>query len=578
MCGRGDGNMARTIAIGEQDFSRIIEKNCFYIDKTDFIKEWWEHEDTVTLITRPRRFGKTLTMNMLEYFFSLNYKGRYDLFSGLKIWEEEKYQKLQGTYPVISLSFAGVKGRDYETVREKICQLIVNLYEDYNYLMETGFLKNESASFFKKITADMNDAAAEISLCQLSRYLYKYYGKKVIILLDEYDTPMQEAYLNGFWKELAVFLSGLFNCTFKTNSYMERAIMTGVTRVGKESIFSDLNNLKVITVTSGMYASDFGFTEEEVANALEEYGLTDQKEAVKQWYDGFRYGGLNSIYNPWSVLNFLSEGKLAPYWVNTSSNKMVGELIRHGSKEIKGDFEILMQGGTIQTTVDEEIVFGQLNNSQEAVWSFLLASGYLKIVSVDDSALKHSFLGKVKYELALTNGEIQIMCASLVRGWFSEVSSNYNYFVKALLKNNVQEMNTSINKISGKTFSYFDTGGENQTERFYHGFVLGLIAELAGRYLITSNRESGDGRYDVMLKPFSSLDPAMILEFKTADKKDGEDALKNAVKHALKQIRQKKYDSELIAHGICRRHIRIYGFAFSGKEVMIDGGPIQDFF
>lgn len=567
--------MTRTIAIGEQDFGKIMEKNCFYIDKTGFIKSWWEYEDTVTLITRPRRFGKTLTMNMLEYFFSLNHKGRSDLFFGLKIWEEEKYRKLQGMYPVIFLSFASVKGRDYATIREKICQLIVNLYEDHRYLVETGFLQDESAYFFKRVSADMNDAAAEISISQLSRYLYKYYGKKVIILLDEYDTPMQEAFLNGFWKELSVFLSGLFNATFKTNTYMERAVMTGITRVGKESIFSDLNNLKVITVTSDLYASDFGFTEYEVQDALEEYGLADQKEAVKQWYDGFRFGSMKCIYNPWSVLNFLAEGKLAPYWVNTSSNKMVGELVRHGSMEIKSDFEIFMQGGTIQTTVNEEIVFDQLNNSQEAVWSFLLASGYLKIVSVDDSALRRSFLGKVKYELALTNGEIQIMCAVLVRSWFSTVSSSYNYFVQALLEDNVQEMNASINKISRKTFSYFDVGGENQAECFYHGFVLGLIAELADRYRITSNRESGDGRYDVMLEPFSNADPAMILEFKTADKKDRENGLKNAVNHAWKQILQKKYDTELTARGILREHIRIYGFAFSGKEVMIDGGNIK---
>lgn len=569
--------MARTIAIGEQDFGRIIEKNCFYIDKTGFIKSWWENEDTVTLITRPRRFGKTLTMNMLEYFFSLNHKGRSDLFSGLKIWEEEKYQKLQGMYPVIFLSFAGVKGRDYATVREKICQQIVNLYEDHKYLVETGFLQDESASFFKRVSADMNDAAAEISLSQLSRYLYKYYGKKVIILLDEYDTPMQEAFLNGFWKELSAFLSGLFNAAFKTNPYMERAVMTGITRVGKESIFSDLNNLKVITVTSNRYASDFGFTEDEVQDALEEYGLADQKEAVKQWYDGFRFGSISCIYNPWSVLNFLAERKLASYWVNTSSNKMIGELVRYGSREIKSDFEIFMQGGTIQTTVNEEIVFDQLNNSQEAVWSFLLASGYLKIVSVDDSALRRSFLGKVKYELALTNGEIQIMCALLVRSWFSTVNSSYSYFVQALLENNVKGMNVSINKISEKTFSYFDVGGESQAECFYHGFVLGLIAELADRYRITSNRESGDGRYDVMLEPISEADPAMILEFKTADKKDGENGLKNAVNHAWKQILQKKYEAELAAHGILREHIRIYGFAFSGKEVMIDGGSIQEF-
>lgn len=568
--------MAGAIAIGEQDFGSIIEKKCFYIDKSGFIKEWWENESTVTLITRPRRFGKTLTMSMLDYFFSLNHAGRADLFQGLKIWEEEKYQKLQGKYPVIFLSFANVKGTDFRTVREKICQLTVNLYEDHHYLLDSGFLKDESAAFFQRISLDMSDAAAETALYQLSRYLCRYYGKKVIILLDEYDTPMQEAYLNGFWEELAVFFRGLLNSAFKTNPYLERAVMTGVTRVSKESIFSDLNHLKVVTVTSRLYADKFGFTEDEVFRALEEYGLTEKKEAVRQWYDGFRFGDCKCIYNPWSVLNFLAEGKLAPYWVNTSSNKIVGELVRHGSKEIKEDFEILVQGGIIEASVNEEIVFNELDSSQDAVWSFLLASGYLKIISMDDSSLKSSFFGRVKYRLALTNGEIQSMCVSLIRGWFSAVSSNYSCFVKALLKNDLREMNSSINSISGKTFSYFDTDSSH-SESFYHGFVLGLIAELADQYHITSNRESGEGRYDVMLEPFSNQFPAMILEFKTVNKKEGENILQNAAAQALKQIQTKKYAAKLTTRGISKDRIRIYGFAFRGKEVLIDGGLIQGY-
>lgn len=569
--------MEKTVAIGKQVFHEIIENECFYVDKTNFIKEWWENKDTVTLITRPRRFGKTLTMSMVEQFFSVKYAGRADLFQELKIWEEEKYQKLQGTYPVINLSFANIKSSNYETARENICQEIVRVYMQNRFLLEGDLLAPQEKDFFSSISDTMSDAAASISINRLTEYLARYYGKNVIILLDEYDTPTQEAYFMGYWEEFILFIRGLFHATFKRNPYLERAIMTGITRISKESVFSDLNNLEVVTTASKKYETVFGFTENEVWQALEAYGLLDQKEEVRRWYDGFKFGDCDNIYNPWSVLNFLGKRKFAPYWANTSSNKMVGELIRHGSQELKTDFETLMQGNTIETSMEEEIVFDQLDNSQEAVWSFLLASGYLKIVFVDDSALRRSFLGKVKYELALTNGEIQIMCASLVRGWFSKVSSNYSYFVKALLKNNVQEMNSSINKISDKTFSFFDVGGENRSECFYHGFVLGLIAELGDRYRITSNRESGDGRYDVMLEPFSKRDSAMILEFKVAapsGKKDGKDALQNAVQIALDQIRTRKYDAELLARGISRDRIRIYGFAFRGKEVLIGGGPL----
>lgn len=412
--------MAKTVAIGKQAFNEIIENDCFYVDKTDFIKEWWENKDDVTLITRPRRFGKTLTMSMVEQFFSIKYAGRSDLFQGLKIWEDENYRKLQGTYPVVSLSFAGIKDDCYLETRKKICQLITNIYGSYDFIKDSELLSVNDKKFFRSVSIEMQDTTATIALHQLSIMLYKYYGRKVIILLDEYDTPMQEAYLGGYWKEMTQFIRSFFNLTFKTNPYIELAIMTGITRVSKESVFSDLNHLEVITTTSAKYETAFGFTEDEVSEALGAYGLLDQKEEVRRWYDGFRFGNCDSIYNPWSVLNFLEKRKFAPYWVNTSSNKMVEEVIRHGSQDIKTDFEILIQGNTIETNMDEEIVFDQLDNSQEAVWSFLLASGYLKIVSVDDSAVRRSFFGKVKYELALTNGEMQMMCVSLVQGWFSK--------------------------------------------------------------------------------------------------------------------------------------------------------------
>lgn len=279
--------MARTVAIGEQDFGRIRENGYFYVDKTSFIKEWWENGDTITLITRPRRFGKTLMLNMLDYFFSINHREN-DLFHNLDIWKEEKYRKLQGNYPVNFLSFAGVKGNDYKTVREKICQLIVNLYEDNRFLINSGVISDEDAAFFKRVSVDMNDAKAEMSIGQLSRYLYKYYGKKVIILLDEYDTPMQEAYVNGYWTELTEFIRGMFQSAFKSNAYLERGIMTGIMWVSKESVFSELNNLAVVTTTSKKYQTALGFTEDEVYQSLVEFGLQNEMDEVKHWYDGFQ--------------------------------------------------------------------------------------------------------------------------------------------------------------------------------------------------------------------------------------------------------------------------------------------------
>ena len=353
--------MAKKVSIGYQEFDDIIKNDIFYIDKTSFIKEWWDSADRVTLITRPRRFGKTLTMDMLKNFFSAELPENGELFHGLAIWKEEEYRKLQGTYPVITLSFSDIKENSYSQVRKKICEAVVDLYNHYNFLAEGNLLNNREKDYFNKISSDMEDAEASISLRRLSGYLQKYYGKKVIILLDEYDTPMLEAYEGGYWDELAAFTRSLFNATFKNNPYLERAILTGITRVSRESIFSDLNNLKVITTTSREYADSFGFTEEEVFAALDEYGLSDSRDDVKKWYDGFTFGGIPDIYNPWSIINFLDTGLLRPYWANTSSNHLADRLIREGGTEIKMQFEELLGGGHIRTQIDEQIVYDQLS-------------------------------------------------------------------------------------------------------------------------------------------------------------------------------------------------------------------------
>ena len=562
-------NMARVVAIGVQDFESLISENCFYVDKTLFIKEWWESRDSVTLITRPRRFGKTLNMSMLERFWSLKYEGQGELFQDLDIWKEEKYRALHGTYPVISMSFAGVKETNYAFTRRAINYILLDLYTQHDYLRKSDVLTEQEKEYFRSVSPDMSEPEAALAVHNLCKFLNRYYHRKVIILLDEYDTPVQEAYMNGFWDEMVSFIRNLFNNTFKTNPYMERAVMTGITRVSKESMFSDLNNLKVITMTSAEYASYFGFTEKEVFSSMDEYGMTN-KDEVKYWYDGFTIGRLHDVYNPWSIINFLKTGQLKTYWANTSSNGLVGTLLRQGSQDMKMQFEQLLSGGTMESRIDEEIVFHQLARNENAVWSLLLAGGYLKIVEIHGN----------NYEMALTNYEVKQMFENMVLDWFGMEQSDYNGFVRALLKGDLRAMNGYMNRVSVSMFSFFDSGNhpskessperfsDEEPERFYHGFVLGLMVELSGRYILTSNRESGFGRYDVMLEPLQKEEDGIILEFKVYDAEEETD-LKATVQAALRQIEEKRYEQILLDHGIGKERIRKYGFAFQGKKVLI---------
>ena len=570
--------------LGYQDFEEVRTQHIFYIDKTDFIREWWEYADKVTLITRPRRFGKTLNMSMTECFFSNKYAGRSDLFEGLSIWEEKssdgeyKYRKLQGIFPVIFLSFANVKAASYEEMIFKFTRVITDLYNKNEYLLERNLLNEKEREYYQGIKPGMDAKLATDAIHSMAGFMQRYYNQKVIIILDEYDTPMQDAWISGYWEETVRFFSGLFNSTFKTNEYLERGLITGITRVAKESIFTGMNNLDVITTTSSEYATDFGFTEEEVFTALDDAGLGDQKGKVKKWYDGFTFGTCTDIYNPWSIVSFIrKKGKYDTYWSNTSGNGLVNQLIQKGNAEIKQTMEDLLQGKSFEAEIDEKIVFDQLNGSANAVWSLLLATGYLKVLHVrtleeDEEGIGEE--GDVWYTLTITNLEVRRMFRGMVKGWFGGNSEMaYSNFIKALLMNDVDGMNEFMNRIALHSFSSFDiaknASDDDAPERFYHGFVLGLMVELAGRFEITSNRESGFGRYDIMLTPANrERDIAYIIEFKV-HKSSKEKDLAQTVANAHSQIDEKLYDAKLIADGFSPDQIRKYGFAFKGKECLI---------
>ena len=552
--------MIRTIATGKQSFEKLRKNNCLYVDKTKFIREWWNSQDDVTLITRPRRFGKTLMLDTVKTFFSPKYKDQSDLFEGLEIYNDDLIS-LQGMVPVIFITFSNIKGVDFDEAISKIKELIVNIYNEFGPFLDKESFSVTEREQFDSVCQSMPNFVAQSAINHLSKYLFRQSGLNPIILLDEYDTPLQEAWLKNYWIELVDFMRGFFNSTFKTNPYLERGLMTGITRVSKESIFSDMNNLKVITTTSNRYADCFGFTEEEVFLIMDEYGLTE-KENVKKWYDGFSFGDQKSIYNPWSIIEFLSEHKFASYWADTSSSELVSQLVGQADEEVKDQMFTLLKGEPIVTKIDEQIVYSQLYDRQDAIWSFLMASGYLKPLSYDfDSG---------EYTIKITNYEVYQIIKKLISSWFNNYNINASKFRKALLMDDVVYMNKFLAKIAKSTFSFFDTSGD-EPERFYHAFVLGLTVDLQDQYEILSNRESGFGRYDITMFPKRSGDHGIVIEFKTIES-ETEKSLQDACHNALKQIKVKEYSDSLISRGVSSSNIYVYGFAFKGKNLLICGG------
>lgn len=561
-------HLGRHVPIGIQDYESLISNKQFYIDKTSFIRDWWLQKDQVSLITRPRRFGKTLNLSMMNCFFSKKYANRSDLFEGFEIWQYPEMRLLQGTLPVIFLSFGSIKYGDAKGQLSSLKILIKETFSIFDGIKK--YLSQDDLKIYESFFDDITDDMVLHGIRILSELVYKATSQKVIILLDEYDTPLLEAWTAGHWDECAQNMRLFFNATFKTNPYLNRGLMTGITQISKESFFSDMNHLKVFSLTSTEYQCAFGFTEEEVFSAMDEQHLSN-KDDVKAWFNGFTIGTRSDIYNPWSIVNYLREKELKPYWVNSSSNKLIMNLFQTGPVSLKLTLEDLMNGIPFQTHMKEETSFKDIIKDESALWSLLVASGYLKIVNMTGDCWDRL------YELQITNNEVRFMLQRFVREWFANSAPAYNDFLTALLEDDVDYMNEYMNRLTKEVFSYFDTSGGEEPERFYHGFVLGLMMDLKDDFIITSNRESGLGRYDVVLKP---KDPtkhhAIIMEFKLFRPRK-ESSLAETATAALQQIEHKKYAAQLLADGISSDNIYKYGLAFHGKEVLILSSDVDHY-
>lgn len=561
--------MPRTISIGAQGYEDIRTHGDFYVDKTDFIRDWWNARDEVTLLCRPRRFGKTLNLDMVRSFLSTENAGRgEELFSGLAVWNDPAMQALQGTMPVVSLSFAGCKGESFAVQQLRMREQLASAWRHHARDVDPAPLDDTERAWLAGTQSAIEPERAATSLQRLCELLHSAAGKDVVVLLDEYDTPMQEAWLGGWWNEAAEFQRALFNNTFKTNDHLARGLITGVTRMSRESIFSDLNNLEVCSMRTGKYETSFGFTQDEVDAALAEFGLAEDARLVRKWYDGFTVGDVQGIYNPWSITKFLSSREFDTFWANTSSNGLVSSVLRGGGSVLKVDFEALLRGEEVEKQVDEQVVFSELSTRPDAVWGMLVASGYLKMLPPTPRFVRDP------RKLKITNYETELAFDDMVRQWFVSAEDSYNGFVKALLADDVEAMDHYLSDVLVSCISSFDGAtktAESEPERFYHGLVLGLLVELRGRYAVESNRESGFGRYDVMLVPTGNAqvtDPAIVIEFKVFDPKR-ERFLEDTVTRARAQIESKAYTTTLVERGFAQERIRTYGVAFRGKECLV---------
>lgn len=558
--------LGENVGVGYQYFTEIKENNLFYIDKTYFITEWLHRSAKISLITRPRRFGKTLLLSTVRTFLDPHYAEHPEYFEDLKVWQDPLCRMKFGQIPVISVSFGSCKGIDYAHSMRGMLNSLKAMYSSQDDLLTSERLEEDDRNEFKEIREALfrgEETVVENSIPILCRLVYKHYGIKPVILLDEYDTPLLEAYVGGYWEEMIASCRGLFHNTFKENEWFERAIITGVTKISRNSLFSDLNNIETYTITDEEYSDCFGFTEKEVEDALKCQNM-DCFQEVKAMYDGFIFGNHRDIYNPWSICNFLDRGKLISYWINTSSNKIIGDIIRRHPVRSKFEIERLMAGEVVHKKINENITFQYMDGDENSLWSLLLAVGYIKADNVE------KYEEYTECDVSVTNQEVMSMFRNEILGMFDNGNLYYNEFIRALLAHNTEEMEDILLDITYSSMSYFDTGtsSKRNPENFFHGLVLGLIVSLKDRYRIISNRESGRGRYDIALYPTRPEENAFIMEFKVFDERKEKDLAQTAA-NALRQIEEKQYEADMIAAGIPGERICKLGFAFEGKEVMV---------
>ena len=546
------------IGIGVSDFKILRIRQNYYIDKTMFIKDIIDNQSSVILITRPRRFGKTLNMSMLRYYFDCTQKDNKELFKNLKIMKEGvKYTSKIGCYPCIYLTLKDVLGTNFEEMILSLKSEILEIYIDNANLLKSNKLLDIEKEIYNKIlNLKANNIEIQSSIKFLSKILYKEYEKPVMLFLDEYDVPLQNAYTEGFYEETIKFFKAFYGITFKDNSYLEKTVITGVSRVAKESIFSGANNFKVYTVLENEFSEDFGITEKEMLKIIKDFKIEKQEE-IKKWYDGYKIGDTEGIYNPWSILNYLVDRELIPYWVNTSSNDLI-KLILKNSSSIKEKIERLLRDEDIEVTIDQETIITGIEKREENIWGLLLGTGYLKITEKVDIVEK-------KYKVKIPNYEIKALFQSIIRNWFSNkiIGNDLNSILKDLITLNLKEFEKKFDILVRQMFSYMDVG-ENTAENFYHAFVLGMLVGLKDKYYVNSNRESGLGRYDILLEPKNKNDNSFIIEFKVSESKE-EKNIEETIKNAKKQIVQKKYEENLKERGY--KNITKIVIAFKGKKV-----------
>jgi hypothetical protein len=569
----------KKLPVGVSDFKDMITGDYYYVDKTLFIKEIIDKGDKILLIPRPRRFGKTLNLSMLKYFYDCcpqigtpgaegkgagnSYKTLFDSLTISKAGQP--YLDKMSKYPVIYLSFRDIKEMEWETCFDKIQGLIQDEYLKHDYLLDSPKLKSPEKDYFKRIIRrKATKGDYERSLEKLLVFLNRYYGERAVILIDEYDAPVHAGFTHGYYDEVINFTRNFLCGGLKdTDQYLEKSVLTGIMRVARESIFSGLNNPGVYTLLSKEFEDKFGFTEQELESLLKDYHLLDRYDEIQEWYNGYRFGG-RVIYNPWSIINFLAseEKELKPYWVNTSDNAMVEFLLSREGKELKEELEQLIRGESVEKAIEENIVLKHITLREHLLWSFLLMSGYLK----QTDKRRDAAAGKMYYTLWIPNLEVRTTYTWIVDNYFSSKIENkkLEIMLKALIEGDIPLFEKMLRKVVAAIFSYHDFG--NEPEKVYHALVTGLLIWITNTHEIKSNRESGYGRYDIMIIPQDLRQTGYVIEFKSVDKEDNE-TVETAVKAAFDQIESKQYETELIERGI--KNIKKLAIVFSGKDVYV---------